>query len=120
MRRRRTLLMITDGLLLGATVILLSWGCGSARRGVPLTESVPQTPAVQRGQVVFMQHCHMCHPGGSAGLGPALNNKPLPGALIRFQVRNGLGAMPSFSRDHISDEQLGDLVEYVVILRKLD
>jgi mono/diheme cytochrome c family protein len=120
MKRKRALFTVVSGLLLGAIVILLSWGCGSARRGVPLTEPVPLTPVVQRGQVVFMQHCHMCHPGGAAGLGPALNDKPLPRGLIRFQVRNGLGAMPSFDKDHISDDHLDDLVEYAVTLRKLD
>jgi mono/diheme cytochrome c family protein len=120
MKYHRTLFTVTGGLLLAGIALLLSWGCGSARRGVPLTEPLPQTPAVQRGQKAFMHHCHACHPGGSAGLGPALNNKPLPGSLIRFQVRNGLGAMPSVSKDHLSDEELDDLVEYVITLRKLD
>ncbi|MDC4226474.1 MAG: cytochrome c [Candidatus Manganitrophus sp.] len=49
-------------------------------------------------------------PEGEAGLGPALNNKPLPGWMIRFQVRHGLGAMPAFSEKEISDRELDDLV----------
>jgi mono/diheme cytochrome c family protein len=70
-----------------------------------------------RGEVVFMQHCHSCHPGGEAGLGPALNNKPLPGFLIRLQVRQGIGAMPRFSEDVISGTELDDLVAYMMALR---
>lgn len=35
-----------------------------------------------------------------------INNKPLPGFLIKFQVRNGLGAMPAFSKEHVSPEEL--------------
>lgn len=67
-----------------------------------------------------MRVCNGCHPGGEAGLGPALNNKLLPGFLIKFQVRNGLGVMPSFSQDVISPEELDDLVSYLVALRHHD
>ncbi len=94
--------------------------CGSARRGPPFTEPMEMTDASRhRGEQVFFHHCHPCHPGGEAGLGPALNNKPLPVFMIRMQVRRGFGAMPSFSKGHISDEQLDDLVEYLKALRGL-
>jgi mono/diheme cytochrome c family protein len=44
---------------------------------------------------LLMRHCHQCHPrGGDGGLRPALNNKPVPGFLVKCQVRLGLGAMP--------------------------
>ena len=39
---------------------------------------------------------------GEAGLGPEINDKPLPGFLIKFQVRHGMGTMPSFKKDRIS------------------
>ena len=58
-----------------------------------------------------------CHPKGEAGLGPAVNDKPLPAWLIRFQVRNGLGAMPSFAVRQISPAELDDLVAYLEALR---
>ena len=74
-------------------------------------------PALNPGRHVFAQHCHTCHPGGEAGLGPALNNKPLPRALIKFQVRHGLGAMPAFTEDHVSKAELDNLAAYVVALR---
>ncbi len=107
-------------------VALLGWllfspACGSARRGEPLVgpKEIPN-PAVALGQRVFATHCSQCHPGGERGIGPALNDKPLPGWLIKFQVRNGLGAMPSFSSDEIGGEELDALVEYLVWLRRLE
>jgi mono/diheme cytochrome c family protein len=72
------------------------------------------------GRQVFMRFCNGCHPNGEGGLGPALNNKLLPGFLIKFQVRHGLGVMPSFSDDVISDEELDDLAGYLVALRHHD
>jgi mono/diheme cytochrome c family protein len=98
--------------------LLVQAGCGSARRGEPITGPLQlSTPDSARGQMVFMRHCHQCHPGGEAGLGPALNNKPLPGFMMILQVRHGLGAMPSFSEQHISDEELDALIAYVKALR---
>ncbi|GAA5534170.1 cytochrome c (plasmid) [Deinococcus metallilatus] len=93
-------------------------GCLPVRRDTPLVGDLPGlTPAQARGQVVYMANCQQCHPGGSAGLGPALNDKPLPGFLIRFQVRHGLGAMPAFGPKDISEADLDALVEYVVRLQ---
>jgi hypothetical protein len=51
-------------------------------------------------------------------LGPALKDKPFPGFLQRFQVRNGLGAMPAFSPAEISAAQLDDLLAYLRVLRQ--
>lgn len=95
--------------------------CGTSRRGAPLTgEHLPPTSEIALGQRVFAANCTQCHPGGTQGLGPALNNKPLPGWLIRFQVRNGLGAMPAFSEAEIPDDQMEALTEYLVWLRRLE
>lgn len=101
--------------------LLLAAACGTSRRGAPLTgEHDPPTPEVALGQRVFDASCAQCHPGGTQGLGLALNDKPLPGWLIKFQVRNGVGAMPSFSHEEISGQELDALVEYLVWLRRLD
>lgn len=103
-------------LVLVAAILLV--GCGSARRGAPVQPPLEHEDADQtRGEAVFMRVCNGCHPGGEAGLGPGLNNKLLPGFLIKFQVRNGLGVMPAFSREVISPEELDDLVSYLVTLR---
>jgi mono/diheme cytochrome c family protein len=91
----------------------------SARRGEPIKGPLPiGSVAVGNGQKVFMRECHQCHPGGEAGLGPAINNKPLPGFMIRGQVRNGIGAMPAFSQSDISPKEIDDLLEFLKALRR--
>ena len=97
--------------------VLLIAAC-SARRGEPIVGPLAiSEPGIARGQQVFMRECHQCHPAGEAGLGPAINSKPLPGFLIKFQVRTGLGAMPAFSQREISPEELDHLVDYLKALR---
>jgi mono/diheme cytochrome c family protein len=105
-------------LTLAAAVVA---SCGDARRGPPTHPPLRlDTAAEQRGQVVFFMFCHQCHPQGEAGLGPAINNKPVPSAAIRLQVRQGLGAMPSFSDNEISERELDDLLAYLDALREQD
>jgi hypothetical protein len=70
------------------------------------------------GQEKYMMHCQKCHPGGEAGLGPALNSNPAPGFIKKFQVRHGLGTMPSFKKDEISDHDLKDIIRYLKALKK--
>jgi mono/diheme cytochrome c family protein len=103
--------------LLLTLVAAFAAACGSARRSEPLAGAAELQPAAARGEVVFARQCQMCHPRGEAALGPALNNKPLPGFAIAFQVRHGLGAMPAFDEREISDAELADLVAYVKALR---
>jgi mono/diheme cytochrome c family protein len=105
-------------LIVMAALVAVLAGC-SARRGEPLVGALDDTPpAVARGRQVFMANCHSCHPGGEAGLAPAINNKPLPGFMIKTQVRLGVGAMPGFSRNEISSDQLDDLVTFLKALRR--
>jgi mono/diheme cytochrome c family protein len=97
-------------LLLAATAS----GCGSSRRSEPLVGAfVPQGEAQVRGEHVFFEFCHQCHPGGEAGLGPALNATILPDAAIRTQVREGLGAMPAFSESELPNRELDELIAYL-------
>lgn len=106
--------------LLMAGLLILAAACGTARRGLPLTsDRALDDPTLQLGRRTFDAHCHQCHPGGTGGLGVALNNKPLPGFVIRLQVRQGFGAMPAFSEEEISDEALDALVAYLKWLRDL-
>ncbi|MDQ3397274.1 MAG: cytochrome c [Deinococcota bacterium] len=112
------------GLASSATVlfccaVLFLAACGPAYRGEPVVGPLSLSePELLQGQQVFMAHCHSCHPGGAAGLGPSLNDKPLPGGLIAFQVRNGLGVMPAFSSEEMSDADLSALVAYLQALRE--
>lgn len=108
-------------LIVGALVlaVVLQTGCGTARRGAIYDKPIEtDSPQLAGGEKLFMKHCNQCHPGGAAGVGPAINNKPLPGFLMKFQVRRGLGAMPSFSEKHISGEELNNLIAYLKALRR--
>jgi mono/diheme cytochrome c family protein len=92
-------------------------GCGSARRGVPFDEPLVLDAQQREGQRAFMRHCNQCHPEGGGGLGPALNNKPLPGPAIRLQIRKGVGEMPSFDEQRLPDAQLEALSAYLLELQ---
>jgi mono/diheme cytochrome c family protein len=102
-----------------AALALAALACASPRRAEPLTHRAVDTtdPVLATGEQVFHRWCHECHPGGEAGLGTSLNDKPWPGWMIRFQVRNGLGAMPRFDSGQISGEELNALVRYLMALR---
>lgn len=117
MRSIVTLVLITCSF-----VALGSTSCATARRSEPLLETnqLPPTERLRQGERVFDTHCNGCHPGGAAGLGPALNNKPLPSAAVRAQVRAGVGAMPGFDEERISDDHLDVLVDYIDWLSEQD
>ena len=100
-------------------VPLLLGACASARRSEPIRGEMPAASvSFAEGRRAFMRHCHACHPGGEAGLGPALNNKPLPTSLIKFQVRHGLGVMPAFKAEDIAPDELDSITAYLSALRK--
>jgi mono/diheme cytochrome c family protein len=103
--------------LMACITVLLAltagYGCGPARRGVPFGPPLQLTEQEERGQRLFMEHCHQCHPGGAAGLGPAINNKPLPGAAMHLQIRKGVGTMPAFPGSILSNEQVDAIVAYL-------
>jgi mono/diheme cytochrome c family protein len=106
------------GFLIRMLLIVSLLAACSARRSAPLVGVLPlSSPQIVEGQQIFMAHCHQCHPGGEAGLGPALNNKPLPAFAIRMQVRHGFGAMPAFSPDELSDAGLDAVIAYLRALR---
>ncbi len=94
-------------------------GCAGSRRSEPLVGPFAAgSPEIARGERVFMRECQPCHPGGEAGLGPALNDKPLPGFMIRTQVRLGAGAMPAFSDAELPAADLDAILAYVAARRE--
>ena len=103
--------------LVAATALFVD-AKGGSRADVSQREEALLARGEGRGKGVFEQHCNACHPGGSAGKGPALLDKPLPEAVIRARVRHGGGAMPPFAEHSLSEEDLADLIEYVVALRR--
>ena len=94
-------------------------GCNS-RRSEPVKqkEFIADEHAVVNGEKVFMMYCQRCHPGGEGGLGPSINANPAPQFIKRFQMRHGLGVMPSFKREEISKEDLRDISDYLVAWKK--
>jgi mono/diheme cytochrome c family protein len=101
-----------------ALIVAVVTACGSAHRDEPVTPPfIAANEMVAQGEAVFKQHCDYCHPGGAAGLGPALNNKPAPRFAIRYQVRHGLGAMPAFDGSELTDAQVRSVAEYLRALR---
>lgn len=109
---------IITTLLMMVIVVIITVGC-SARKGMPYSEPLTlESQQLKNGEILFNGYCNSCHPGGSSGLAPALNNKPLPAFLIRFQVRNGVGTMPAFEEKVLSDDEVKNIAKYVVYLRK--
>lgn len=88
----------------------------STRRSLPLKGPLTLTAHEKSGEKVFMEHCQRCHPHGEAGLGPAIN--PAPAFGKRFQIRHGMGVMPAFDEEHISDKELDQVVSYLKALKK--
>src|SRR5687768_1944788 len=96
--------------------LLLTVATCSPRRSLPLEGPLALDQNEQRGEKVFMENCQRCHPGGEAGLGPAINTAS--SFTKRFQIRHGLGAMPAFDENMISDQQLENVLSYLKALKK--
>jgi mono/diheme cytochrome c family protein len=90
--------------------------CATPRQSEPRTGPFqPVNEQVARGETLFAQFCAKCHDSGHSGLAPGI--LPVPDFLIRFQVRHGLGVMPAFRDNVLSDAQLDDLIAYVDAIR---
>ena len=101
-----------------AAALLLLAAC-SGRRSEPLRGALDVSdPKIAHGQQVYMARCDKCHPGGDAGLGPSLNNKPLPGFMVSFQTRHGMGAMPAFTEEEVPKPDLEAVEAYLKALRR--
>ena len=101
-------------LLTVASMILVA--CATPRHSEPRTGVFrPANEQQARGEIVFSNYCSKCHDGGHSGLAPGI--LPVPDALIRFQIRHGLGVMPAFPEDRLSDAQLDDLLAYLDAIR---
>lgn len=85
------------------------------------TDSVTRIGVSQKemeGMRLFMKHCNRCHPGGEKGEGPSLVDQKLPDFLIHFQVRNGLGDMPSFKKEELPKEDVRKIISFIHLLRR--
>ena len=112
--------VVGNGLLqILAAIVIAGAGClGRARKSEPLAgPTVLDRAAEERGQLVFMEYCNQCHPGGAAGLAPGLNDLKIPGPLIKTKVRTGYPIMPPFPKNMIAPDELDDLVQYLLAMR---
>jgi mono/diheme cytochrome c family protein len=93
---------------------IITYSCAS-RKSEPVKQKqfTSTNAAVLQGEKMYMHHCQKCHPAGEAGLGPALNSNPAPQFIKRFQMRHGLGVMPSFTTEEISRDDLKAISKYL-------
>ena len=104
---------------LAAALLLLLAACTPVLRGTPVPGPIDTIDArVIEGERHFAAACHTCHPNALAGLGPGIVDRPLPRWLVRLQVRVGVGVMPAFSREEITDDELDALLDYLDALRR--
>jgi mono/diheme cytochrome c family protein len=97
--------------------VMLLAACSSPRKSEPIAPPVKLTDAQLQGRLLYDRYCYKCHTEGEGGLGPSLNEKPLPRFAMKFQIRHGLGTMPAFPPERLSDESVDQIVEYLVTLR---
>ena len=88
---------------------LVSWQAGAV------------AASAEKGKAAFLQHgCWQCHgyqgQGGVAGLRLAPN--PIPFETLSNFVRTTNRAMPPFSKDILSDEDLTDIYAYLASIPK--
>jgi mono/diheme cytochrome c family protein len=104
---------------LWVAMALLGVACGSSRRGEAVAGPISLSARAQQGQVLFMHQCNQCHPQGDAATGSALNDKPVPRAVMKLQIRKGvLGTMPAFPESELSDAQVELILDYVEALQE--
>jgi mono/diheme cytochrome c family protein len=104
--------------LVAAALLAAISACSSPRKSEPLAPPVKLTEAQLQGRLLYDRLCYKCHTEGEGGLGPSLNEKPLPRFAMKFQIRHGLGTMPAFPPERLSDADMEHVVDYLVALRK--
>ncbi len=91
----------------------------------PAAQEIRTDPlSIERGRTLFAARCSACHDPASTrtiigpGLKGLLRNPKLPVSghpatpeSIRFQLRQPMGRMPSFS--YLSDDEMNDLIAYL-------
>jgi len=106
-------LLVISGVIAIVNACLIS-AC-VVRKAEPLEQKtfIPKNEQIANGERVFMANCQKCHPAGEGGLGPSVNANPAPQFVKRFQMRHGLGVMPSFKKSEISKSDLHDVSKFL-------
>jgi ubiquinol-cytochrome c reductase cytochrome c subunit len=89
--------------------------------GLALGQASALAASAEKGKQAFLQHgCWQCHgyqgQGGVAGLKLAPN--PIPFDTLSTFVRTTNRAMPPFTKDILSDEDLADIYAYLQSIPK--
>jgi mono/diheme cytochrome c family protein len=105
------------GLAFLSALLSILPGCSSPRKSEPISAPLKLNASESQGRDLYERHCYKCHTQGEGGLGPSLNEKPLPRFAMKFQIRHGLGTMPAFPPERLSDEDVDRIVQYLVALR---
>jgi len=99
-----------------ASIVIFLLVIGCKKYKYPTMETTQMSAEAMEGERLYMHYCQTCHPDGEAGLGPSVYY--LPSFMRRFQVRHGLGVMPRFKEEVISDEELKKINLYLKALDK--
>lgn len=67
------------------------------------------------GKNLYEKVCMHCH-APEVGVGTAIEGRGLPEAYIKFIVRNGFNAMPSFPASFVDDKSIAQVTEYLASL----
>jgi ubiquinol-cytochrome c reductase cytochrome c subunit len=89
--------------------------------GLTLCEASALAASAEKGKSAFLQHgCWQCHgyQGQGGVTGPKLAPNPIPFETLSNFVRTTSRAMPPFSKDILSDEDLGDIYAYLTSIPK--
>ena len=96
-------------------------GLSALAAGLALDQASALAASAEKGKQAFLQHgCWQCHgyqgQGGVAGLKLAPN--PIPFDTLSTFVRTTNRAMPPFTKDILSDEDLADIYAYLQSIPK--
>jgi mono/diheme cytochrome c family protein len=89
--------------------------------GLVLCQASALAASAEKGKSAFLQHgCWQCHgyQGQGGVTGPKLAPGPIPFETLSNFVRTTNRAMPPFSKDILSDEDLADIYAYLESIPK--
>jgi len=96
-------------------------GLAAFAAGLVLSQASALAASAEKGKSAFLQHgCWQCHgyQGQGGVTGPKLAPNPIPFDTLSNFVRTTNRAMPPFSKDILSDEDLADIYAYLQAIPK--
>jgi mono/diheme cytochrome c family protein len=96
-------------------------GLAAFAAGLVLSQASALAASAEKGKSAFLQHgCWQCHgyQGQGGVTGPRLAPNPIPFDTLSNFVRTTNRAMPPFSKEILSDEDLGDIYAYLASIPK--